>query len=219
VTTYPEGHESQIPGLPAIYLDRFGYRTDGRFVEVGAFNCYNWSNSWGLAEAGWRGLMFEPQKQYYDDCIRRFANNPNITIEHCAISDYDGTATLYLGGSLSTTIPEMVDVYNSIGWSQSSGLDANRHVEVPAYRLDTMLDRHNWQPGFEVLIIDVEGAEMKVLKGFSLRRWIPQMIIIEAHEKLDEPKLNSKAVDINKHLKSYEKIYSDHVNSIFVRRK
>lgn len=210
---YPEGPECQIPTLPDIYLKHFGYRSDGRFVEVGAFNCYNWSNSWGLMQAGWQGLMFEPQKQYYDDCQKWL--NPNVTIECCAIGNYNGVAKLYLGGSLSTIVPERRDIYNTLGWSKTAGLRADNFIKVPIYRLDTVLKRHNWQPNFEVLIIDVEGAELKVLDGFDLAYWQPRMVIIEAHETL--PELNYNAGKITDYFKGYDKIYSDYINTIFAK--
>lgn len=52
-TKYSIVPECQIPTLPEILEEHIGFRTDGRFVEVGAFDGFKWSNTYMLAEIGW----------------------------------------------------------------------------------------------------------------------------------------------------------------------
>lgn len=206
----------QIKDLPQIYYNYFDYITGGSFVEIGAFNCINWSNSYMLAQSGWRGLLVEPQRGYADDCKNLYRNNPKIAIEQCCVGRYNGKVKLYLGGSISTIKQGMVATYNSIDWAQSSGLDKDRFVECDIFTLDTLLKKHKWPTDFEVLIIDVEGAELDVLQAFDLDYWQPQMVIIEAHEEMDDKRLSGKAGRIDDIFSQYKKIYSDHINNIYV---
>jgi FkbM family methyltransferase len=210
---------SQVKGLSEIYLNTFGYITDGFFVEVGAFNCLNWSNTHRLALAGWSGLLIEPQEQYTDDCRKLYADNPNVTVAQCCVGRYNGKTKLYLGGSLSTTKPNMINVYNDISWSQSSGLSHDNYVEVDIFTLDKLLIDYQAPVRFQVLSIDVEGAEMDVLESFDIDKWQPELVIVEAHEQYPDERLSIKSEAINNYFDfaSYSKVYSDHINNIYRR--
>lgn len=215
---YPPVPGCQIPNLPEVYEQVFGQKTAGAFVEVGAFDGVNWSNTFNLARLGWRGLLFEPQPEYYARCVANYAGLKG-DIENCAIGSYDGRATLYLGGSISTTIPEQVDIYNAIPWAQSCGLSHEHRLECDIFTLNTMLERHAWPAQFELLVVDVEGAEIEVFKGLDLARWQPKLIIAEAHELFPDERLNWKAGEIMARLApfGYAKVQADTINTIYVR--
>lgn len=209
----------QCPPLADIYLECFGKRADGTFVEVGAFNGFNWSATHPLALLGWGGLLFEPQKDKYNDCKQLYADNPRIAVENCAILNYHGKTNLYIGGSLSTTSEERVEVYQSVWWAKSSRLDLERFVEVPVFTLNYMLNKHSIPIGFEVLVVDVEGAERRVLDGLSLDRWQPQLMMIETHEESEDERLSATTVQVEEVVfaHGYEKLYSNHINTVYRR--
>jgi hypothetical protein len=98
------------------------------------------------------------------------------------------------------------------------GCREDRFIVVRTTRLDGLLERHAIPPGFEVLVVDVEGAELSVLAGLDLRRWRPRMAIVETHEKHPSI-LHPNAWAITKHFedRGYCKVYADHINSIFAR--
>lgn len=210
---------AQCPPLADIYLERFGTLTAGTFVEVGAFNGVNWSATHALAKLGWGGLLFEPQKDRCNECRSLYTNNKRIAVENCAILDYNGKTNLYLGGSLSTTSEERVEVYQNVWWAKSSRLSLERFVEVPCYTLDHMFNKHSIPEGFEVLVIDVEGAERKVLDGLSLDKWKPQLMMIETHEDNEDERLSATTEQVEDIVlaRGYEKLYSNHINTVYGR--
>jgi len=214
---YDRGYRCQIPGLDDIYMDTFGYKTSGHFVEVGAFDCYTWSNTWSLAMAGWTGLYFEPQPELVSKCKERYTGMDNITIRQLALSNMSGKAELYLGGSLSTLSKRTRDMYMGIPWARSTGHADEKTMLVDVSTLDIELEKLAWPPAFDVLVIDVEGSEVDVLNGFSIAKWRPHMCIVEAHEGLDDNGLGIKAhlIDVYFELAGYDKIYSDTINSIY----
>jgi len=214
---YEAGWGGQIPPLLDIYKDNFGYKEGGYFVEVGAFDCHHWSNTWGLARAGWRGIYYEPQPDLVSKCREYFGHYENITIQEMALSDNPGVATLYLGGSLSTISEETKDAYLQIPWAQSTGLGSGDSIEVAVSTLDIELPKHDWPKRFDVLVVDVEGSEIDVLNGFSIMEWLPTLCIVETHEDKADATLSMKAPEINEffELAGYDKIYSDTINSIY----
>lgn len=211
------GVGSQIVDIDLLYEQYFGKVDNGSFVEVGAFDGWNWSNTYPLTKLGWRGLLFEPQPDYAQKCRDLHKGNPKIAVSQAAVGSHNGMTRLYLGGSISTTMRRMVDIYNSIDWSQSCGLRKDRYITVPLLTLNYALNLHEFPHDFELLVIDVEGAELNVLKGLNLNKWHPRMLIIEAHEDYPDEKLNWKAKFIEQVLcpHGYTKIYHDYINTIY----
>lgn len=68
-----------------------------------------------------------------------------------------------------------------------------------------------------ISLLDVEEAELDVLAGFDVNRWMPRVVFIETHEKDREAIRNWKAAPIGKFFgdAGYEKLYADHINTIF----
>jgi FkbM family methyltransferase len=217
---YKKGFQCQVPHLSELFVERFGYITDGSFVEIGAFDGYTWSNTWGLAEAGWKGLMVEPQPEFFDKCVERHGQNPRINLECCCIGSEDkDEVKLFLGKSISTTVLERVELYAEFDWSSYLGMKEEEFIVCPMMTLDTLLEKHHWKEGFEVLVVDVEGAEPAVLSGFDLELWKPRMVIIELHEEYPDERLSANAGSVGRLFArcGYEKLYADQINTIFWR--
>jgi FkbM family methyltransferase len=203
----------QIPSLNEIYERMFPGITNGVFVEVGAFDGFEWSNTWGLAQTGWRGVCFEPVPAFAAKCRQRYAGNDRITVVESCVGATNGTAKLYTSSN-PTINQETVD-------KQAWGMEYNRDESIlcPVCTLDTALPAHNITPGFEVLSIDVEGAELEVLSGFDLTLWRPQLVILETckHHPTDSYRFHSAAIENVMVVGGYREIYADHINSIFIR--
>lgn len=215
----------QIGILSELYENHVGYKTDGFFVEIGAFDGYSWSNTLPLIETGWSGIMVEPDPINFGMLCQHHLSNKKLTLVQAAVGDVsmseNGMVKLYQGGSTSTIIPSTVDVYRSIPDLAIGGLDRNRFVMVPVHTMNTTLALYECPKRFDVLVIDVEGGEMDVLNGYDISQHRPKMAIVEAHEKSPYPALRPKAGMINRYFKlnGYQRIYSDSINNIYVSRK
>ena len=90
----------QIRKLDIIYEQYFGRRTDGYFVEVGAYDGEYSSNTSGLADVGWFGYYIEPVPEYFQLCKARHARNKNITVSQYAVDSESGKVEISKGGPL-----------------------------------------------------------------------------------------------------------------------
>lgn len=180
----------QIPieELDEIYLKAFGFKSNGCFVEIGAHDGWHWSCTWGLAEIGWQGFYIEPVQQLFEECILTNKGRLNIDVIRCCIGEYDGVAKL------------------GVMEYGSSLLEKNDVFEVTQLKLDTFLETRHIPIGFDLLVVDVEGAEDKVMAGFDVKKWKPKLVIIE------RPPVPNIFLD-----NDYNKVFEDWINTIYVK--
>ena len=216
---YPGQPTCQIPGLSALYSRFLGDRTDGVFVEVGAYDGVFVSNTWGLAERGWTGLMVEPVPTNAEACRRNHAGHPRVRVVETAVgAEDDATVTLQLAGTLTTANTDAFEEYKSIEWAKGSLSEET--VEVPSTTLDTLLATTGTEPGFDVLVVDVEGYEATVFSRFDLPRWRPKMLIVElidTHPDLSLLATSDARLSRSIQETGYAIVFKDHINTVFVR--
>lgn len=213
---YQPTPDNQIEDLGGIYMRCFG-SMEGTFVDVGAYDGRACSNTRCLADAGWRGVMFEPLGFACKRSRKLHRDNPRITVVQCCIGDYVGDIEVFAAGMLSTTSRWMVEIFNTLPWSRDHHKDGNSFVS-PILTLDFALSMFGMKPGIDVVSIDTEGTEADVLRGFELSHWKPRMVIVEANELHEDQRLRGRAPPINAifdECGGYSKIYVDEGNSIF----
>jgi hypothetical protein len=121
-------------------------------------------------------------------------NRPWVIVEPVACGDSEGNLQLFFEREGSRIA--------KAGEPQTS---------VPMTTLNAILKRHDWQPDFDMLVIDVEEFEQPVLRGFDLEYYRPKLVIIETYGWQRET--------IHQWFeKLYTIFYEDGLNTIFARR-
>lgn len=113
---------------------------------------------------GFRGTIhsFEPMPQVFDRLARRVARHANWHAHRIALSDSTGMATLTIGANDQTSslrVP-LVESARTIAAMTVVG-----QVEVPTQRLDDFIADAAIVAAQCFLKLDVQGAEMAVLRG------------------------------------------------------
>jgi FkbM family methyltransferase len=212
--------DRQMAELAPLYERWFGSRTDGWFVEVGAFDGETMSHTAGLADIGWRGLYVEPVPGYAALCRRRHARNPRVLVAECAVGAAAGTVELQVRGLLSGIAPGQQRAFDAADWA--APFPRERRIEVPQLTLDAVLEAASVTPSFELLVVDVEGYEAAVFDGFDIARWRPTMMIVElcdgGHDYDGFPDLPRGHAAVRAHLLAagYAAVHVDSVNTVFV---
>lgn len=168
-------------GEDLLLWELFGGRTEGFFVEAGAFDGYTHSNTYALEAAGWEGLLVEPIPERAEAARRR---RPGSRVVNAALAGPGAGPTIALtrfaGGSVAD---ELGSHAAGLGGRRMFGrLRGSRPetIDVPVEQLDALLaDRDPQRAPIDVVILDVEGAEMAVLGGFDLDRFRPRVLLIE----------------------------------------
>ena len=217
---YKPSKTCQIPNLPEYYEQYFGTKSNGIFVEVGAYDGDSFSNTSCLSDVGWGGLYIEPVPQFAQACANRHKGNTRVLVAQRAVGE-PGFVTLYVGGTLTTTKKGHVDAYNEIDWAK--GHHRGESIQVKRDRLDKLMKRGGINPEFDVLVVDVEGSEYEVFETFSLAEWRPKMMIVELEDKhhsfqkykdIIEPCAALRNLIL---LNGYKELFVDEINTIFIR--
>ncbi len=142
-------------------------------VDVGA-NSVVGSNSFDLLKYfGWRGLLIEPNVQLTAEINSAFAGL-DYKLVPTAVSDYEGTATLHLGVNSAISSLNRNSVKQ---WGATRG-----EVEVSVRRLPPILEAHDIPRDFDLLSLDTEGEDAKILSDVYASGYRPRWVIIEAYE-------------------------------------
>ena len=227
---YPIASSCQIPhfkNLGDLYLYVFGFKTDGVFVEVGAYDGDSFSNTSGLADAGWVGHYIEPVPRFAGMCAARHAANAAVKVHNFAIGAEDGMVELSVAGPMSSACDDEIeafksstvfDLFRKYGWAHNT----KEVVKVKTIPLNKLLEREGVPVGFDVLIVDTEGMEWQVMSSFALGRFRPKLVIIEIQEKQlgyrDQPRVVEEAAKLEKYFadNNYSVLYRDIINTVYI---
>lgn len=144
----------------------------GFYVDIGANHPTNDSVSKAFYDRGWRGVHVEPVAEFAQ--LLREARPDEDVIEK-AVGAETGELTLHVlpGSGLSSLVEDSARA--------SSALLGYEHVDikVPVVTLDELLAPYAGRD-IHWLKIDVEGAELDVLRGWNARRDRPWIMVVEA---------------------------------------
>jgi FkbM family methyltransferase len=178
---YPVEFRSQF-GEDCILWDLFAGQLDGYFIEVGAFDGYDYSVTYALECVGWNGLLIEgiPQRAQACEERRRHSTVRNNALSKRGATGYAEFTVVedHFGGMLSyLTTDEAHKKAIAVNKQQSA------KVSVPLTWMDELLkDDVNLAARGGVVdaaVIDVEGGEIDVLEGFDLDKYKPKVMLLE----------------------------------------
>ena len=208
---------NQISDLGALYSFYLGEKSDGYFVEFGAFDGETTSNSSALADLGWEGLFIEPVDYLYSQCVARHRRNSAVTVLNCGVSDVAQSGQISVAGPLSTLSASALESFEKLGWAK--GLHTGDFREVTLRPLENILTDVGAPTEFDVLSVDVEGYEWEALQNFDFDKWKPKMVIVELHDSNAAYSLEwNNSIRVIKKLSShgYRIVWKDLSNTVFV---
>jgi FkbM family methyltransferase len=165
-------------GEDVLLWEHFGRRPGGFFVEVGANHPTRYSQTWFFEQRGWKGLLVEPLSQKAA-LLRAHRPGSRVFQNAVAAPEKRGRARFQLAAG--------DDMLSALGGLEGVASDSE---EVEVRTLDDILAEAG-DPKIDLLSIDVEGWELDVLKGFSIRRHQPKVVLLEDH---------LQSLDVHRHM-------------------
>ncbi len=160
----------------------FDGKTDGFYIEVGAYDGYTYAVTYAFECMGWTGLLVEPIPERHAACkaLRKWSQ-----VEHAALSKKGSTGTATFAHitsakhdyEASSFLPGSVTKKRFMRPPSSKKGGGTSSITVPLTTMDNLL--RDYKGTVDFMVLDVEGAEMNLLDGFDLDRYKPGVMIVE----------------------------------------
>jgi FkbM family methyltransferase len=158
-----------------IIRDFFNDRRGGFFVDVGANDYRQFSNTYYLENAlQWSGLAIDPQVQFEADYRKYRPRSRFLPFFISDVSNKEATIYYVKNNPLVTSSDKQ--------FTERYGKDA-AELRSPTITLNDLFEREK-VTRIDFLSIDIELAEPLALKGFDVERFRPALVCIEAHPEV-----------------------------------
>lgn len=161
----------------------------GYFVELGANDGVTQSNSlYFERRRGWRGLLVEPVPHNYLKCRQNRADRTVVYCAACVPFDYDKEfVRLAYANLMSTPLGLDTDLSDPLAHAASGTQflpKGQKVVEFGAVAkpLNALLEAADAPRNIDFLSLDVEGAELDVLRGIDHSRYRFRFILTESRD-------------------------------------
>jgi FkbM family methyltransferase len=184
----PSDSEQAIAGL-------FGRRPDVWFVQVGSNDGRRGDpiNALIRRHRGWRGMFIEPLSEPFRRLRTNYGSDSRFVFVQAAVADICGELPFYFVSedarhAFGDDLPFWYDQLGSFDREHIvKHLDGRlepfiRTRAVPCAPLTDILSRHG-VPRIDLLHVDVEGFDARVLQQFDFERYRPHAILYE-HQHL-----------------------------------
>ena len=164
-----------MDGEDIVIGNYFKNKQKGFYIDVGCYHPIHRNNTFLLYKKGWKGINID----IHSFSVELFNYlRPNDLNYNFAISNKKEIINMYFQKELSQL--STID-YNQAKKSLQGSI---REKKIQAHTLDEVLKFSNLEnKKIDLLDIDVEGADLKVLQGFSFEKAKPELICVEIHEK------------------------------------
>ena len=163
--------------------------SDGFFIEVGANNGFNQSNTYYLEKfRNWKGILIEGIPELYQECL---IERPQSAVVNCALvsEDFDQPYVTMTYSGLTSLVngafknPKQEQIHIQKG-AMTQGHLSCYEIEVSARTLTSILDEYGAEE-IDFFSLDVEGFELSVLQGLDFNKYRPKYMLIETSFKKD----------------------------------
>ena len=154
-------------------LSELGFNRHGFFVEFGAANGLDYSNTHLLEkEFGWTGILAEPAKCWHDQLM---ANRAAFIETDCVWSHSNSVLVFN-----ETRFPELSTINSFSSADEYKKLRrSGKTYEVKTISLNDLLKKYNAPRHIDYLSIDTEGSEVEILASLDFSKYRFKVITCE----------------------------------------
>ena len=184
-------------------LKYFKGKKNGFYVDVGCYHPIHRNNTYLLYKLDWRGINIDISEFSIDlfNYLRPDDLNYNF-----AISNKNEILKMYYQKELSQLSTIEKEQANKVFQGDI------KEKKIQAFTLNEILAKNKYKNyEIDLLNIDVEGADLKVIEGLSFDKFMPKLICVEIHEN----KIKESTIFKFLNNKNYELIWSGVFSHLF----
>lgn len=187
-------------------VNYFKDKPAGRFLDIGAFHPFRFSNTRALYEMGWHGILIEPSPICFEKLHEEYKEEPRIVLMNVAVSDCEGYCTFYEethGHAVST-----FSLAHKQKWETGDEFiyKKTRVKTISAQRLENMC------PATDFLNIDAEDLSFHIFSSFTNGYLNTVKMICVEHDN------NTEAIQNRLHPMGFKTLYLNGENIIMAQQ-
>ncbi len=170
----------------------------GIFLDLGAYDGINLSNTRALAEKGWKGICVEPNPNIFLKLKENYKNNLDVFCFEFAIGEFDGKTKFHNNDTYYSTIKESelerwVNEPFKFNLEEVNILTFSSFLNISPLKI------------FNFINIDCEGVDYEILKQINLDEISCELICVETNSKETEKYI--------KYINQYKNFEVLHINA------
>lgn len=145
----------------------FAKKRSGFFVDIGAFDGVNLSNTFALEKYyGWNGICVEPSEKFSE-----LVKNRKCICLNCAVlgKNFSASFVYYKNSALQSGIEGFVN--EAEAKKQGYNISEKSVFNVKTKTLQSLLEENNAPYFVDYLSLDTEGCEFEILKDFDFSKY------------------------------------------------
>jgi FkbM family methyltransferase len=160
-------------------LSELDFKKNGYFVEFGATNGVQISNTWLLEKMfNWNGIVAEPSAYWHKELL----TYRDCHIETDCVWSKTGETLVFneVNNEKSNQGPELstIDAFSSLD-SHADTRTSGKKYQVNTISLNDLLAKYNAPTTIDYLSIDTEGSEYEILSNFDFDKYDIKIITCE----------------------------------------
>lgn len=194
-----------------LYNNHFKNKKNGFFLEIGADDGVDKSNTKFFEELGWDGMCIEASPKRF----KLLEKNRTCICENYAVSDSVGEVEFMDISGWGKGLSGIVDSYDEkhkkrieqeIKNPKNNGREV---IKVKTELLNNLLDKHNINE-IDFCTIDIEGGEYDILKTIDFEKYDINIIIVE--NNYNDSEVNNLLIS-----KGYKKIHKLTIDDVYMK--
>jgi FkbM family methyltransferase len=122
----------------------------------------------------WSGVLIEPNHIVFEELKNNYKNTNNLFFENCIISDKNGMVDFYYNGDNITTLHNTL----SYNYAKNNFKEDLKIIPTLSLTFNDLVQKYDIKK-VDVLMTDVEGYDLELLKTFPFSNIKPKIIISE----------------------------------------
>jgi FkbM family methyltransferase len=194
-----------------LYNNHFKNKNNGFFLEIGADDGVDKSNTKFFEELGWAGMCIEASPKRF----KLLKNNRTCICENYAVSDTVGEVKFMDISGWGKGLSGIIDAYddkhrNRIENEIKHPLNNGREIiTLNTELLSNLLDKHGINE-IDFCTIDIEGGEYDILKTIDFKKYNINIIIVE--NNYNDPKVGELLTS-----NGYKKIHKLTIDDVYLK--
>jgi FkbM family methyltransferase len=194
-----------------LYDNHFKNKNKGFFLEIGADDGVDKSNTKFFEDLGWSGMCIEASPKRF----KLLQNNRNCICENYAVSDKVGEVNFMDISGWGKGLSGIIDSYDNRHKKRIEQEIKNQNnkgkeiVKVKTELLNNLLDKHNISE-IDFCTIDIEGGEYDILKTLDFDKYNIKIIVVE--NNYNDTKVGELLMS-----KGYKKIHKLTIDDVYLK--